>query len=411
VLGTSIIKVNDYFTFYDVALRDNLRYNLLSVSQLVNADLDVLFCKSGSQVLDSSGKLVCGISRLGEVFQADSSFAQSSVKCFISQYSSEFWKWHRRLGHLSFNLLCRLSGLGLLRGLSLLKFESNLVCSPCHHGKMIDASHSLVNTMMTKTPRQLLHMDTVGPSQVCSMGGKWYVLVIIDEYSRYSWVFFLESKDEVFEHFWSLALRLNNEHPNCLKAIHSDNGTEFKNASLDQFCLEHGIDQQFSAPRVPAQNGVVERKNRTLVEMARMMLDEHKTPRRFWADGISIACYMSNRSFQCLMLNLTPFELRFGCKTSVSHLRPFGCNCFILKLGNLDKFESHSSDGIFLDYTPHGRSYRVLNLETNTVVESYDVTLLAVLKPNRIIHKCMDANYSSFHLRVFLGLSNPQGQR
>jgi transposase InsO family protein len=101
-------------------------------------------------------------------------------------------------------------------------------------------------------------MDTVGPSRVCSMGGKWYVLVIIDDYSRYSWVFFLKSKDEVFEHFQSLALRLNNEHPNCLKAICRDNETEFRNASFDQFCLEHGVDQQFSAPRVLQQNGVVE---------------------------------------------------------------------------------------------------------------------------------------------------------
>jgi transposase InsO family protein len=85
-------------------------------------------------------------------------------------------------------------------------------------------------------------MDTVGPSRVCSKGGKWYVLVIIGDYSRYSWVFFLESKDEVSEHFWSLALRLNNEHPNCLKAIRSDNETEFRNVSFDQFCLEHGVD-------------------------------------------------------------------------------------------------------------------------------------------------------------------------
>jgi transposase InsO family protein len=130
-------------------------------------------------------------------------------------------------------------------------FESDLVCPPCRHGKMIAASHSLVNTVMTKHPGQLLHMDTVGPSQVHSMGRKWYVLVIVDDYSRYSWVFFLESKDQVFEHFRLLVLRLNNEHPNCLKAIHSDNGTEFRNASFDEFCLEHGIDQEFSAPRVP----------------------------------------------------------------------------------------------------------------------------------------------------------------
>jgi hypothetical protein len=101
----------------------------------------------------------------------------------------------------------------------LLKFETNLVCAPCHYGKMIIESHSPVNTVMIEQPGQLLHMDTVDASRVRSMGGKWYVLVIIDDYSRYSFVFFLESKDKVFEHFRSLALSLNNEHPNCLKAI------------------------------------------------------------------------------------------------------------------------------------------------------------------------------------------------
>jgi hypothetical protein len=95
---------------------------------------------------------------------------------------------------------------------------------------MIATFHSIVNTVMIEQHGQLLHMDTVGPSRVHSMGSKWHARVIIDDYSRYSWVFFLESKDEVFEHFQSLALRLNNEHPNCLKAIHSDNGTEFRNA-------------------------------------------------------------------------------------------------------------------------------------------------------------------------------------
>jgi transposase InsO family protein len=159
---------------------------------------------------------------------------------------------------------------------------------------MIVASHSLVNTVMTEQHGQLLYMDIVGPSRVLSMGRKWYVLVIIGDYSHYSWVFFMESKDEVFEHFQSLPLRLNNEHPNCLKAIHSDNGTEFRNASFDQFCLEHGVDKQFSSPHVPQQNEVVEQKNHTLVEMVRMMLDEHKTPRRFSADAISTTCYISN---------------------------------------------------------------------------------------------------------------------
>jgi hypothetical protein len=172
VLGTDVIKVNDFFSLNDVTLVDKLRYNLLSVSQLVDADLDVLFHKSNSHVLDSSDKRVCGICHIGKIFQANFSCAQSSVNCLISQSSSELWKWHRRLVHLSFDFLCRLTGLDLLRGLPLLKFESNLICGPCRHGKMIVASHSPVNTVMTKHLGLLLHMDIIGPSRVRSMGGK-----------------------------------------------------------------------------------------------------------------------------------------------------------------------------------------------------------------------------------------------
>jgi hypothetical protein len=108
--------------------------------------------------------------------------------------------------------------------------------------------------------------------------------------------------------------------------------------------------------------------------MARMMLDEHRTPRCFWTDAISTACYISNQIFLRSILHLTPFELHFDRKPSVSHFRPFGCKYFVLKCGNLDKFESRSFDGILLRYTPHGRSYQVYNFETNTVVESCDVT-------------------------------------
>jgi uncharacterized protein (DUF779 family) len=114
VLGTGIIKVNYFFTLNDVALVDKLQYNLLFISQLVDADLDVLFHKSGSCVLDSSSNVVCSISHIGYVFQDDFSFAQSSMKCLILQSSSKLWKWHWRLDHLSFDLLCQLSGLGLL---------------------------------------------------------------------------------------------------------------------------------------------------------------------------------------------------------------------------------------------------------------------------------------------------------
>jgi hypothetical protein len=206
----------------------------------------------------------------------------------------------------------------------------------------------------------------------------------------------------VIENFRSLALRLNNDHPNYLKSIHRHNGTEFRNASFDEFCLEHGIDQQFSAPRVPQQNGVVKQKNCPLVEMA-------MTPRRFCANSINSACYISNRIFLHSILHLTPFELRFGRKDCVFYLRPFGCKCFALKRGNLDKFESRSSDGILLGYTPHGRSHNVFNLETTTIVDSYDVTFDDTAPCPRDIFECAGDKEMEESIFVDEGLQDIDG--
>jgi transposase InsO family protein len=147
---------------------------------------------------------------------------------------------------------------------------------------MVATSHPLVNQVITKELGELLHMDTVGPARVRSDGGKWYVLVIMDDFSRYSWVFFMKGKDEVFSHARDLILRLQNEFPkNAMRAIRSDNGIEFNNTHFETFRDSLGLEHQFSSLYVPQQNSVVERKNRTLVEMACTMLDEHRTLRRY----------------------------------------------------------------------------------------------------------------------------------
>jgi hypothetical protein len=159
-----------------------------------------------------------------------------------------------------------------------------------------------------------------------------------------------------------------------MRAIWSDNETEFWNARFDAFCSDQGLDHQYSSPYTPQQNGVVERKNRTLVEMARTMLDEYRTPRKYWTEAVNTACYVSNCIFLHAFLHKTSYELWFGRQPNVSHLRVFGCRCFVLKEGLLDKFESRSSDGIFMGYSSHSRAYRVLNLETNVIVESCEVT-------------------------------------
>nr|ABF96861.1 retrotransposon protein, putative, Ty1-copia subclass [Oryza sativa Japonica Group] len=309
----------------------------------------VHFKKTGSKVFDSCGDSVLIISRYGRVFKADFENPISPmITCLVAKFDKDVMFWHRRLGLVGFDHLTRLSGLDLVRGLPKLKKDLDLVCTPCRHAKMVSTSHAPIVSVMTDAPRQLLHMDTVGPARVQSVGGKWYVLVIVDDFSRYSWLFFMATKDEAFQHFRGLFLRLELEFPGSLKRIRSDNGGEFKNASFEQFCNERGLEHEFSSPHVPQQKGVVERKNRVLVEMARTMLDEYKTPRKFWAEAINTACYISNRVFLRSKLGKTSYELRFGHQPKVSHLRVFGCKCFVLKSGNLDEFEARSTDGLFL---------------------------------------------------------------
>jgi transposase InsO family protein len=135
---------------------------------------------------------------------------------------------------------------------------------------------------MTERPCKLLHMDLVGLAHVRSAGGMWYVLVVVDDYSWYVWVFFLEEKGETFSFVRDVVLRLRNErHGDAIQAICSDNGSEFRNARFETFCHDLGLEHQFSSPYTPPKNGVVQRKNKTLCEMARTMLNEHRTPRRF----------------------------------------------------------------------------------------------------------------------------------
>jgi hypothetical protein len=207
---------------------------------------------------------------------------------------------------------------------------------------------------------------------VRSTGGKWYVLVVVDDYSPYVWVFFLDDKGGTFGFVRDLDLRLRNErHGNAIRAICSDNGSEFRNSHFETFCHDLGLKHQFSSPYMPPQNGVVERKKSTLCEMARTMPDELKTPRRFWVEAVNTACYVSNRMYIRVHKKKTYYELMHGRTPKVSHFHVFGCKCFIMKKGKkLDKFEARSIDGILFGYASHSRAYRVLNLDTNQIVET-----------------------------------------
>jgi len=146
-------------------------------------------------------------------------------------------------------------------------------------------------------------------------------------------------------------------------SIRSDHGGEFQNEKFEHFCEKHGINHNFSAPRTPQQNGVVERKNRSLEELARTMLNENSLPKYFWADAVNIACYVLNRVLIRPILKKTPYELFKGRRPVLSHLKVFGCKCFILNNGkeSLSKFDAKADKGVFLGYATQSHAYRVYN--------------------------------------------------
>jgi hypothetical protein len=159
-----------------------------------------------------------------------------------------------------------------------------------------------------------------------------------------------------------------------IKKIRSDNGTEFKNSQIEGFLEDEGIKHEFSSPYTPQQNGVVERKNRTLLDMARTMLDEYKTSDQFWAEAINTACYAINRLYLHWILKKTSYELLTGKKPNVSYFRVFGSKCFILvKKGRKSKFAPKAVEGFLLGYDSNTRAYRVFNKSTGLVEVSCDI--------------------------------------
>jgi hypothetical protein len=196
----------------------------------------------------------------------------------------------------------------------------------------------------------------------------------VDDYSRFTWVFFLQKKSQTQETLKIFLRRAQNEFGLRVKKIRSDNGTEFKNSQIEGFLEEEGIKHEFSSPYTPQQNGVMERKNKTLLDMARTMLDEYKTPGRFWEEAISTACYSINRLYLHRILKKTSYELLTGKKPNVSYFRVFGSKCFILiKRGRNSKFVPKAVEGFLLGYDSNTRAYRVFNKSTGLVEVSCDI--------------------------------------
>ncbi|GJU47266.1 retrovirus-related pol polyprotein from transposon TNT 1-94 [Tanacetum coccineum] len=355
---------------------EGLNHNLFSVGQFCDADLEVAFRKSTCYIRDLKGNDLLTGSRGTDLYSISlqDSTSPNPICLMAKATSSQAWLWHRRLSHLNFDTINLLSKNNIVNGLPKLKFVKDHLCSSCELGKAKRKSFHTKTTPSSKRRLQLLHMDLCGPMRVESINGKKYVLVIVDDYSRYTWTHFLRSKDEtpgVLIDFLTLVQRGLHAQ---VTTVRTDKGTEFLNKSLHAYFAKEGIRHETSTARTPEQNGVVERRNRTLVEAARTMLSAAKVPLFFWAEAITTACFTQNRSLVIPRHEKTPYHIINARKPSVKFFHIFGSPCYIVRDGeNLDKMKEKGDACIFVGYSTQSKAYRVFNKRTRMIVETIHV--------------------------------------
>nr|GEX70381.1 hypothetical protein [Tanacetum cinerariifolium] len=245
-------------------------------------------------------------------------------------------------------------------------------------------------------------------SKDLSLNKKSYCLVVTDDYSRFTWVFFLATMNETSPILKTFITGLKNQLSLKVKIIRSDNGTEFKNNDLNQFCGMKEIKKEFTVPRTPQQNGITERKNRTLIEAARTMLADLLLLILFWAEVVNTACYVQNRVLLTKPQNKTLYELLHGRTPSIGFMRPFGCPVTILNiLDSLGKFDGKVDEGFLVGYSVSSKAFRVFNSRTRIVQETLHVNFLEN-KPNVASRgEEIEQQYVLFHVWSF-GSIKPQ---
>jgi transposase InsO family protein len=272
--------------------------------------------------------------------------------------------------------MLKIAGKDIVKGLPKMEKTGKGICGSCQLGKQTRAAHEKTSGIQTSRNLELRHMDLMGPTRTASLGGKKYILVIVDDFSRYTWAIPIREKYDAFDAAQHLFKKIQVEQNFQIMRIRSDHGKELENSKFEEFCLSYRIKQEFSSPITPQQNGVVERKNRVIQEMARVMIHSKNLAQHFWGEAVNTACHIINRVYLRPETSKTPYEIWRGKKPTIKYFRTFGSNCYILSdRENLGKFDPKSDEGIFLRYSSTSRAYRVFNKRTETMMESINVVI------------------------------------
>ncbi|GJS29746.1 putative ribonuclease H-like domain-containing protein [Tanacetum coccineum] len=305
-------EVDGGFVAFAGSPKGGLKFNLFSVSQICDKKNSVLFTKTECLVLSPDFKLLyksqvlLKVPRHNNIYSFDlkNVVPSGGLTCLFEKATiDESNLWHRRLGHINFKTMNKLVRGNLVRGLPSKLFENDHTCVACQKGKQHKASCKTKLVSSISQPLQILHMDLFRPISVRSINHKTYCLVITDDYSRFSWVFLLATKDETSGILKTFITGIENQINHKVKIIRCDNGTEFKNNDMNQFCGMKRIKREFSVAKTPQQNGV---------------------------EAVSTACHVQNRVLVTKPHNKTPYELLHGRPPSISFMRPFGCLVAIL---------------------------------------------------------------------------------
>nr|GEX83448.1 retrovirus-related Pol polyprotein from transposon TNT 1-94 [Tanacetum cinerariifolium] len=250
----------------------------------------------------------------------------------------------------------------------------NQVCEGCLLGKHARSSFLKEPTSRAKEPLQLIHMDLCGPVTPPSHGKNLYFMLFIDDYSRKTWVYFLNEKSYAFEAFKKFKAMVEKENGLKIKYMRSDRGGEFLSNEFNKFCKDNRIRRFLTAPYAPQQNGVVERKNTTILNMVRSMLKKKKMPKEFWAKAVDCAVYLLNRCPLKTLDNKTPQKAWNGLKPTVSHLWVFRSIAYVHVLSQRRlKLNDRSEKHVFVGYDKQSKGYKLYNPVTRNVVVSRDM--------------------------------------